>query len=209
MALTKKSCEEYIELLASEQPVPGGGGASAVVGSLGVALGNMVGSLTVGKKKYKDVEQEVIQLKKQADKLQNELIELSEKDATGFLPLSRAYGLPSKTEQQKVEKQKVMEHALRVACEAPLEIMEKCCEGIELHQRMGEIGTAIAISDVGVGVMFCKAALQSASLNIFINTKSMTDRDYADKLNSKVEEMIQQYTEKADNIYNNVLARFK
>lgn len=208
MALTIKSCEEYIELLSSSDPVPGGGGASAVVGAMGVALGNMVGSLTVGKKKYADVEDEVIELKKSADKLQNELIELAEKDATGFIPLSQAYGLPSGTDEEKKHKQKVMEEALRVACEAPLAMMEKCCEGILLHERMGAIGTAIAISDIGVGVLFCKAALKGASLNVRINTKSMKDREYAEELNSKVQNMIETYSQKADDIYNGVARRF-
>ena len=94
MAMYKKTCEEFVEVLASNAPVPGGGGASALVGAIGMALGNMVGSLTVGKKKYADVQEDIIALKAKADALQKEFLTLIDRDAEMFEPLSRAYGLP-------------------------------------------------------------------------------------------------------------------
>lgn len=209
MEFTKQSCEDFIELLASKAPVPGGGGASALVGAVGTALGNMVGSLTLGKKKYADVQEDIAALKAKADKLQSELIELVAKDAEVFEPLSKAYGMPKETESEKKEKARVMAIVLKQACDIPFRIMEKCCEAIELHQEFAAKGTAIAISDVGVGVAFCKAALMGASLNVFINTKSMADRTAAEEINKKTEEMLAKYTAMADSIYASVLERLR
>jgi formiminotetrahydrofolate cyclodeaminase len=208
-ALTDRSCTEFIEALASKAPVPGGGGASALVGAIGVALGNMVGSLTVGKPKFADVEQDVIALKKRADDLQDAFIELVAKDAEIFEPLSRAYGLPKDTEDERAHKAEVMERCLRACCDVPLEIMRRCCEAIDLHEEFAAKGTPIAISDVGVGVICCKAALKGASLNVFINTKSMADHAYAAEINAKANTMIAVYSAKADVIFADVATRFE
>lgn len=209
MSLTKLSCEEFVEALASKEPVPGGGGASALVAAIGTALGNMVGSLTLGKKKYAAVQDEIIEWKSRADELQRQLLELGDKDAKVFAVLSQAYGMPKDTPEQQAEKTRVMEAALKECSDVPLSIMEKCCEAIELHKEFAAKGTAIAISDVGVGVALCRAALQGASLNIFINTKSMVDRDYAKDINSKAEAMLERYVQLADSIYADVARRFE
>ena len=207
MGLNNIGCDEFVEVLASKAPVPGGGGASALVGAVGTALGNMVGSLTVGKKKYADVEAEMIELKAKADKLQAELLELIQKDADLFEPLSKVYGMPKDTPEQIAKKAEVMEVALKDACSVPMTIMEKCCEAIELQKTFAEKGSTLAISDAGVGVEFCKAALRGASLNVFINTKSMTNREYAKEVNKKAEDMLAKYTKMADEIFESVLQR--
>jgi formiminotetrahydrofolate cyclodeaminase len=209
MDYKKLSSIEFIEVLASKEPVPGGGGASALVGAIGTALGNMVGSLTVGKKKYMDVQEAILELKEKATGLQNEFLALVQQDALAFEPLSKAYGLPKNTDEEKAEKDRVMEEALRIACGVPVEIMEKACEAIELHREFAAKGTAIAISDVGVGVKFCSAALQGASLNVYINTKIMKDREYAEGINARTEAMLNKYLPLADEIYNDVLSRLK
>jgi formiminotetrahydrofolate cyclodeaminase len=207
-AFTELSCEEFIEVLASKAAVPGGGGGSALVGALGTALGNMVGSLTVGKPKFADVEADVRALKIRADALQQCFIGLVAADAASFEPLSRAYGLPKDTEEQRAHKAEVMERCLRDACEVPLAIMDACCEAIELHRQFATKGTPIAISDVGVGVKLCQAALQGASLNVFINTSSMTDRIYATEIEAKAETLLGEYVPAAELIYQDVRARF-
>ena len=208
MEFTKGSCEAFVEVLASKAPGPGGVGASSLVGAIGTALGNMVGSLTLGKKKYADVQDDIIALKAKADALQMELLDLVQKDAEMFEPLSKAYGLPKETEEQKAEKARIMEAALKDACSVPLLIMEKCCEAIELQKEFAAKGSALAISDVGVGVACCRAALLGASLNVFINTKSMTDKAYAAEINEKAEAMISKYAAMADAIFADVRARF-
>ena len=98
-----QTCEDFIEVLASKAAVPGGGGAAALTGAIGIALGNMVGSLTVGKKTYADVEDEIIECKKEADEIAKEFLELMDKDAEAFEPLSRAYGLPKSTPEEIAE----------------------------------------------------------------------------------------------------------
>lgn len=202
------TCRDFIDVLASSAPAPGGGGAAAFVGAIGMALGNMVGSLTVGKKKYADVEDDIIELKGKSDALQKKLLALVAADAEAFEPLSRAYGLPKDTEEEKKHKAEVMEKCLHDACEVPLDIMRACCEAIDLHEQFAAKGAAIAISDVGCGVVCCKAALRAASLNVFINTKSMTDAQYADKCNSEAHNMMDMYLAKADAIFADVEKRF-
>ncbi|MEI3199379.1 MAG: cyclodeaminase/cyclohydrolase family protein [Lachnospiraceae bacterium] len=209
MGFSTVPCNEFVEVLASKAPVPGGGGASALVGAIGTALGNMVGSLTVGKKKYADVEEEMYALKAKCDTLQKELLALVEKDAEVFEPLSKAYGMPRNTEEEKAEKARVMEIVLKDACSVPMEIMEKCCEAIELIQEFAAKGSTLAISDAGVGAAFCKAALEGASLNVYINTKSMKNGEYAEELNAKADAMLAKYPKMAEEIFESVLGRLK
>ena len=209
MGFSTVPCNEFVEVLGSKAPVPGGGGASALVGAVGTALGNMVGALTVGKKKYADVEEEMKELMAKATTLQDELLHLIERDAEVFEPLSKAYGMPRETEEEKAEKARVMEIVLKDACSVPMEIMEKCCEAIDLIVEFAAKGSALAISDAGVGAAFCKAALEGASLNVYINTKSMKTREYAEELNKKCDEMLAVYTVKADEIFQSVLGRLK
>lgn len=209
MSFSDMTCKDFVKILSTKEPVPGGGGASALVGAIGIALGNMVGSLTVGKKKYKDVEEDIIALKEKADNLQDELLVLIEKDATAFEPLSKAYGLPKETEEEKAYKAKVMEEALVAASLVPIEIMEKCCEAIDVISEFAEKGSVIAISDAGVAASCCKAALIGASFNVYINTKCMQNTEYADELNKKSDDMIEKYSKLADDIIENVMSRIK
>ena len=209
MSFTEKSCKDFVEVLASKAPVPGGGGASALVGALGTALGTMVGQLTVGKKKYADVEADILALMEKAESLQAELLRLVEEDAEVFAPLAKAYGMPKETEEEKAEKERVMEQALKEASAVPLRIMEKCCEAISLHREFAAKGSALAVSDAGVGVIFAKAALQGASLNVFINTASMKDRACAAQLEEKAEKMLMEYTVAADEVYAEVYNRLR
>ena len=208
MDMTRESCRTFVEVLASNAPTPGGGGAAALVGAVGTALGNMVGSLTVGKKKYAAVEAEMVELKGRCDRLQAELLDLVKRDADCFAPLAAAYGLPKDTEEQREYKAKVMEEATLVACSVPMEIMEKCCEAIEVIAVFAEKGSRLAVSDAGCGAACCKAALMSASLNVFINTKSMTNREKASELNAKANAMLDKYCPMADEIFAAVRANF-
>ena len=204
-----RECNDFLEILASSAPVPGGGGASAFAGAMGVALGSMVGNLTLGKKKYELVQDDIKIILGKAEKLRNELVALIEKDAKAFEPLSKAYGLPKNTDEEKKLREEVMEKALKQACSAPLEIMEKTLEAMDLHEELASKGTKIAVSDVGVGVLFCKSALLGASLNVFINTKLMKDRAIAEGLNERAQAMISKGTAKADRIYKEVEALIK
>ena len=201
---TENSCKDFIDVLASSAPIPGGGGASALVGAIGVALGNMVGSLTVGKKRYADVEEDIIRSKKEADEITKRLLELVAKDAEVFEPLSKAYSLPKSTPEELAKKEEVMAVVLKDACEVPLEIMKTCARGLDLMKEFAEKGSRIALSDAGVGATLLKSALQGASLNIYINTKSMKDRVLAQQLNDETDSLRKTYEKKADEIFENV-----
>lgn len=204
MDFTKNSCREFVRVLASNEPVPGGGGAAALVGAIGTALGNMVGSLTVGKKKYADVEAEIVALKKKSDELQNALLDQVPADAEGFAPLARAYGIP----KDDPNRDAILEEATMTACQVPLRIMELCCEAIDVIDVFAAKGSRLAVSDAGCGAACCKAALQAASLNVFINTKSLKNREEAEKLNKRTNEMLDTYCAKADAIFAAVRANF-
>ena len=155
------------------------------------------------------IEEENSYISYQDEIYQKDFLRLIERDAEVFEPLSKAYGMPKETEEEKAEKARVMEIVLKDACSVPMEIMEKCCEAIELIVEFGAKGSKLAISDAGVGAAFCKAALQGASLNVYINTKSMADREYAEELNRKADAMLEKYTKIADDTFNSVLGRLK
>ena len=207
MELTKSSCEGFLESLASKAPAPGGGGAAALVGAAGVALGNMVGSLTVGKKKYTAVEADLRALNARAEVLRRRLEALVQADAEAFLPLAAAYGLPKETPEQQAHKAAVLEQALDGACAVPLEIMEACCEGIALAQEYA--ASVLALSDAGCAALFCKAALQASGLNVSINTKLMADRAHAEALNAKADALLAQYVPLADTLYEKMATQLR
>ena len=192
---------EFVEVLASKAPTPGGGGASALAAAIGMALGNMVGSLTVGKKKYADVEADIMALNEEAEALEAELLDLIDADAEAFKPLAAAYGLPSETEEEKAEKARIMEECLVGACEVPLTIMEKCCRAIDLTEEYAAKGSRLALSDAGVSAALLQAALRGASLNVFINTGSMKDRAMAHAMEERALGMMDVYMPKAERIF--------
>ena len=204
-----QTCEDFIEVLASKAAVPGGGGASALAGAIGIALGNMVGSLTVGKKTYADVEEEIIECKKKADEIAKEFLELMDKDAEAFEPLSKAYGLPKSTPEEIAKKAEIMEEALNTACGVPIEIMKTCARGIDLVEVFAAKGSRIELSDAGVGATLLKSAMQGASLNVYINTKSMKDRRKAEELNHLADFLREEYEAKADRIFAEVNSRIR
>jgi len=199
--MLKMSAENFVASLSSKEPVPGGGGASAYVGALGMALGLMVGNLTVGKKKYQEVEAEVYDLMEKGQKLIERLQELVQEDAEAFYPLAQAYGLPRNTEEEIRKKEEALQKALVKASLVPLEIARCCAEGIALQEELALKGSRIAISDVGVGVAFLKAALEGAKLNVLINTQILKDRELRSKIEQELREICQAFTKRADQVF--------
>ena len=204
MDMTMESCRKFVEVLASDAPAPGGGGAAALVGAIGTALGNMVGSLTVGKKKYADVEAEIIALQGKCSALQKELLDQVEADEKGFVPLARAYGIP-KDDPARAE---TLEKATVTACQVPVRIMELCCEAMEAIAVFAAKGSRLAVSDAGCAAVCVKAALQAASLNVFINTNTLKDRALAEEMNARCLGMLETYGAMADGIFETVKAGF-
>ncbi len=209
MTMVEKKCSEFLEVLASKAPVPGGGGAAAMGGAIGMALSNMVGNLTVGKKKFADVEDEVKELLEKGYAIIEELKVLVEKDAEVFAPLSKAYGLPKDTPEQAKFKAETLEKCSKDACSVPMEIMRKSYEGIKIHERMGQIGTKIAISDVGCGVAFLKAALVSGSLNVIINLGAIKDEEYVGAVTEEMDRLVKDGSQIADETLELVIGKIK
>lgn len=193
--------ENYLEGLASKAPVPGGGGASAVGGALGTALGEMVGNLTAGKKKYMQWEDETQACLKRLSCSREHFLELSEEDARVFEPLSRAYGMKAETEEEKAAKAEYMEKCLTEAAGVPLRVMEECFSVMDSLEFLAEHGSRLAVSDAGVGIQFIRSALLGAVMNVYINTKLMKDREKAKLLNERADSLAALGTVRADRIY--------
>lgn len=198
------SVKEFTEMLASKSSVPGGGGASALVGSIGIALGDMVGEFTVGKPKFAEIEDEMKALMEEAQKLREELLECIEADAKAFEPLSKAYSIP----KDDPDRDAVMEKCLMDAAKVPMRILVLSCEAVELQWKFAELGSKIVISDAATGVMMCKAAILGAAVNVKINTKSMKNRDFAEAMNAQVEDLVGKYSMMADDIYTKIYESF-
>ena len=182
----KYSLEEFVDALASKAAVPGGGGASALAASLGIALGNMVGEFTVGKKKYADAEEELRVCMARA------------KD------LSRAYAIPKDDKNRDI----VMENCLRDAAKVPMEILHLVCEAIKLEERFAVLGSVMIQSDAAVGASILRSSLLGAAVNVKINTKSMKDREYADSVNKEVDALVEEYLPLADSIFEHIYHKY-
>lgn len=206
MKMVHGSCVEFVNELASKNAVPGGGGAAALTGAIGTALASMVVNLTLGKKKYADFEEDNKEIMRKALKLQEELMEMVDQDAENFLPLSKAYGLPKDTEEEKRIKEETLEKCLKVACSVPVDIVKASYEAILLHQELVDKGSKLAISDVGVGVQCLRAALISGWLNVLININMIKDQEYVANINKTIRPLVGKGTEIADEVYGKVEA---
>jgi len=198
------TCNEFVDKLASKSPVPGGGGVAALVGAIGTALSSMVCNLTTGKKRYAEFEVDIQDILKKAADLQQDLMEMIDEDAENFLPLSKAYGMPKDTEEERRLKEETMEKALKQACEVPVKIVKACYEAIKLHSELVEKGSRLAISDVGVGVQCLRAAIISGWLNIIININSIKDDDYVNKVRKETEDLVKEGVILTDKVYEKV-----
>lgn len=205
MDFAGQTVSDFTEKLASKAPVPGGGGASALGGALGVSLGAMVGNLTLGKAKYAEFEPEVRELIQKAEALREALLSAIDRDAAAYLFLNRSYALP----KEDPGREAAIQSALVGAAEAPLAILRLCCEAIDLHQGLLGKTTVLAASDIGTGAALCRGAMEGAAMNVLVNTKLMTDRTLAEGLNKEVFERMGRWGNAAETIYKQVLEQYK
>ena len=199
------SVREFTRFLASAEPVPGGGGAAALVGALGVALGNMVAALTLGKPKYAEVEVKVAELRRRGEVLRGRLLEQINADAEGFRPLAEAYKLP-KDEPRRAE---ILEQATLRACGTPMEIMELGAAAIPVIAELASKGSRMAVSDAGCAAVAVRAAVEMAYLNLLINTRSLKGREQAEALNARGQELLTKVGRQAEEVWSQVEARLK
>ena len=198
--MKNRTVDQFLTELASGAPTPGGGGASAVCGAIAAALGSMVGNLTSGKKKYAEYQEEIEVAIDKCGKLVKEFEELGKKDEEVFEPLAKAYSIP----KEQPDRDEILEGVLKQASTAPFEVVEKAYETSLVLARLAVIGSRLAISDVGVAAAACSTAAKGAAMNVCINTKSMKDREYAEDLNKKTMELVDETSAVCDKVYEQV-----
>ena len=191
----------FIDELASAAPTPGGGGASAYAGALAAALASMVGNLTVGKKTYADVEDEVRASLARLDALRARLGELVDEDARACEPLAAAYRLPKATPDEQAAKNAALQQALVGASDVPLAIMRAVADVVDEADYLAHHGSKMARSDAGVAAAFARAASDGASLNIFINAASMDDAAQAARYRGEAESLAARTRERCDELF--------
>lgn len=197
--------DEYIKELGSKAPVPGGGGASAVAGALSAALSSMVCNLTVGKKSYISVEDDIKKILEDMNKHMESFIKLSDKDAEVFYPLSQAYGFKPQNDEEKKMHEENMEKLLFDAAMVPLDIMKEAYSMLVAVDFLAEKGSKLAVSDAGVAVSMLRSAVCGAMMNVVINVKYMKNREKAQDLMDEASEILENTMNKADIIYREVL----
>lgn len=202
MDKTGLSCRDFVAEVASSAPAPGGGGAAALCAAIGAALAHMVGTYTVGKPRYAAVEEEVQAVMYRLEKLTEELQDQVEADEKGFMPLAKAYRIP----KDDPERPRILEEATVTACAVPLRIMELAAAAVDCAGVMARKGSALAVSDAGCAASILKGAMDAAALNLFINTKSMKDRNRAEELNARCLALLEESGKKAEEIYEEVKA---
>lgn len=196
----------FLDKLASSEPTPGGGGAAAYAGALAAALASMVGNLTVGKPRYADVEAETAERLAALEELRAQLVDLVDADARAFEPIGRAYRMPNQTGAEQQARHDAIQAALAGACEVPLDCMRACLQAIDAAAFMAEHGNRTALTDAAAAALLAKAALQAASLNIYINAEAMDDRAQAERLVAEADRLFKEGAARADAAYNAVAA---
>lgn len=197
--------DEFTKELSSSAPIPGGGGASALMGALASSLCSMVGNLTSGKKKYAEYQDDIERILEKASLLTEDMKALIEKDAIAFEPLSKAYAIPKEQEGRD----EILEEALKTAAIAPYEIVAKSKEVAMLINELVVKGSRIAISDVGVAASACSACAKGASMNVYINTKLMKNKEFAKELNDKTINDVEEVVAICEKAYLEVLGGLK
>jgi formiminotetrahydrofolate cyclodeaminase len=182
----------FMDKLASKSPEPGGGSVAALTGAMGAALVSMVSNLTLGKEKYKDVQQQIETLLKESEKLRTEMQDLIQKDTEAYGALSDVYKMPKNTDGEKAARTAKMQEALKKACQVPFEIGLKSLEVAKLAERAADLGNVAAVSDAGVAVLLAQACAQSAALNVKINVNSIKDDTFNKNTWSRMQDVLTQ-----------------
>jgi len=200
-----RTIQNFMNDLSSKNPVPGGGGASALIGAVGVSLCSMVANLTLGKPQYAIHQEDIEVILDRAEKSLESLLNLIQKDAEVFEPLSVAYYIP----QDYPNREQILEQALLKASSVPMEIIEEIYQIIDIMEQLLVKGSKLAISDVGVAASACRSALEGAIMNVYINTKLMKNREIASVLNTKAEVMLTQGVKRCNSIFQQITQELK
>lgn len=206
MKLADLQVSAFADLLASDAPAPGGGSAAALEGALGASLTAMVCALTVGKKKYADVQDLAAETQKKAEDLKARFLDVMDRDTEAFNAVSAVFSMPKDTDEEKAARSAAMQEALKGCTKTPFEMMELAVESLELTASVLGKTNASAASDLGVSALSMKAAIQGAWLNVLINIGSFKDKELANEYRAKGEALLARALPLADRIYETVLA---
>jgi formiminotetrahydrofolate cyclodeaminase len=174
----RKTINSFLDDLASSSPAPGGGSVAALSGALGAALTSMVCNLTIGKKKYADVEGDMKKILVESERLRSTFATLVGKDIQAFDKVMEAYALPKETDPQKALRSAAIREATKEATLVPLEVMKHCIDALALAQQVASKGNMNSISDAGVSAVMLHAASEGAALNVRINLNTLDDPDF-------------------------------
>ncbi len=199
--LAEKTITQFMDELASSAPAPGGGSVAALAGAMGAALVSMVCNLTVGKKKYADVEEEIKAILEQSEALRRELLSLLEEDVAAYTRVSEAMKMPRETEEQKAIREEALEKALKEATEVPLRVAEACVRVMDLCRPVAEKGNVNAVSDAGVAVVMAEAGLRSAALNVFINLSWIKDEAFKEETQARLDKLLEGKSQLKEEVY--------
>ncbi|MGH1782174.1 cyclodeaminase/cyclohydrolase family protein [Enterococcus gallinarum] len=205
MKLVEMQINDFIAVLGSDTPAPGGGSASALAAAQGIALTKMVTELTIGKKKYAEFEDEIELLQKKAKSLQEGLLRAIDEDTEAFNQVSAVFGLPKTTEEEKKARREAMQSALKGAAVTPFSMMEKIVDALKVTQAAVGKSNTNAASDLGVAALNLKAALQGAWLNVLINLASIKDEMFVRQYRKAGESLVEEGSEIADATYQQIL----
>lgn len=205
--LKDQSIQAFLDRLAGPSATPGGGSATAIMGAMGAALVSMVANLTLGKPRYQAVEEEMRALLARAEALRERLLNVIEDDVAAFDRVMAAYRLPKETEADKTRRQLAMQSALKAATETPMTCARLCAEVIELCRLAAERGNANLITDAGVGVLAAQAALKGCALNVTANLNALQDRDFAQKCQAELEQLLSAQNAKVEAILASIATR--
>ena len=200
--LVYNSSLDFTRLLASSDPVPGGGGAAAFMGALGVSLCSMSANLTKSKKKYAEFEGLIAETIEKCEELRISFLKLIDEDAEAFLPLSQAYSI----EKSDPDRAKIIERESLNACAAPMKMLRLCKEAAELLEAMYTVGNKLLLSDVGCGAAACEAAMKSAAMNVLVNTKSLHN-EQSEGMNIEISSTLKEYLPRLNTLINSVMEK--
>lgn len=206
MKLADMQVNAFVDLVASDAPAPGGGSVAALAGGIGAALTAMVSGLTIGKKKYAEVQDLVIEAQKKGEALQARFIDVMDRDTEAFNVVSAAFGMPKDNDEQKAARSAAIQNGLKGCTKTPFEMMELAADAIDLLASIVGKANDSAASDLGVAALSLKSAMQGAWLNVLINIGSIKDQDFVNEYRTKGEAMLSRCLPIADECYNKVLA---
>lgn len=205
MKLTEHKINEFINVLSSDAPAPGGGSASALAGSVAIALTAMVANLTVDKEKYKENKPLMEEIIRESTVLKKNLLNAIDEDTEAYNKVTDVFKMPKETEEDKKLRKEAMQNALKYATKAPFEIMKLSFDGIKLTEKAIGKSNTNAISDLGVSALNFKSALQGAWLNVLINLSSINDADFVKQYQKDGTSILQIALPICDKIYTDVL----